>query len=405
MSTPPGFGFPRGVVAALAAVAAITLAWRVLVAGIDAYSERNGEISQPAAPVGAPGAESPWRERLVRNPADQRALLFLALEFEGQGKREEAAAALQQALRLAPGDIQTLQRAAAFFLRTGNERDALVHLGRAISAAPADVNTSIWDVLLEAFDAERQVAFFDDGARNDPAWWAGFFRLACVRATNLRALHALYRSRAGAGLATVDERRCVIERMQRDDQWKWARQVWLDGLPPGQRERAGLVFNGDFEAPLSNTGFDWLAPAQDGVDVGTEPTDGMSGQRALNITFVNKRFSGPPIYQYLMLNPGRYRFEGRGRTDLETWLGLQWGIYCRDASGREPRQLAYSDRFVGAVDWIDFRRDFDVPKDCPVQILRLELANPRRDANALGNVAVRLRGRLWFDDLRVRAVD
>jgi hypothetical protein len=215
----------------------------------------------------------------------------------------------------------------------------------------------------------------------------------------------LHATRAGAGLATTDERRCLIERFQREGQWTLAHQLWVNSLPPGQRERAGKVFNGDFEAPLSNVGFDWLIPQQDSVDVFLDSTEGMGGQRALNITFINKRFSGPPVFQYLMLGPGRYRFEGRGRTDLETWLGLQWGIYCRDATGRESRQLALSERFIGAVDWIDFRRDFEVPKDCPVQILRLELAAPKRDASVLGNVAVRLRGRIWFDDLRVNAIE
>jgi hypothetical protein len=34
-------------------------------------------------------------------------------------------------------------------------------------------------------------------------------------------------------------------------------------------------------------------------------------------------------------------------------------------------------------------------------LLRLELANPKRGANAPGAVVVRLKGRVWFDDLRI----
>ncbi len=40
-----------------------------------------------------------------------------------------------------------------------------------------------------------------------------------------------------------------------------------------------------------------------------------------------------------------------------------------------------------------------------MQVLRLELANPQRNAKSAGSVAIRLRGGLWFDDLRVRSVD
>lgn len=400
----PGLGLSRGGVV-VAAIAGTLLAWRVLVVGIDALSERASGMAEPDASGKAAATDAQWRDRLNRNPADVRALLQLGRQLESEGKREEADAAHRQALRLAPGDIETLQQAAAYYLRAGNDKEALVTLGRAVSAANGQVNNSIWDVFLEAFDSERHKAFFDDGARTNPGWWAGFFRVACGSTTNLPALHALYLARAGAGMATANEQRCVIERLQREGQWKLAYQVWVNSLPSDQRERAGRVFNGDFEVPLSNIGFDWLIPQQDGVDVFLEPTEGMGGQRALNITFINKRFSGPPIYQYLLLGPGRYRFEGRGRTDLETWLGLQWGIYCRDSAGQESRQLAFSERFIGAVDWTDFRRDFEVPKDCPIQVLRLELAAPKRDASVLGNVAVRLRGRMWFDDLRVSAID
>ena len=87
------------------------------------------------------------------------------------------------------------------------------------------------------------------------------------------------------------------------------------------------------------------------------------------------------------------------------WLGLQWGLYCLAEAGTVERQLARSDRYLGSTPWEGFQEDFAVPKDCPVQLLRLELANPRRDATTPGNVAARLRGSLWFDDFRVRLLD
>ena len=131
----------------------------------------------------------------------------------------------------------------------------------------------------------------------------------------------------------------------------------------------------------------------------------MAGMRALQVAFANKRFVEPPVYQYLVLYPGRYRFDARARSNLDTWLGLQWGAYCLDAGGRAPRQLFHTERVVGHVNWHDLRADFIVPKDCPAQSLRLELANPRSEANVPGSVAVRLNGSLWFDDLRVRLLD
>ena len=60
---------------------------------------------------------------------------------------------------------------------------------------------------------------------------------------------------------------------------------------------------------------------------------------------------------------------------------------------------------IQAFPWDEWREEFLVPADCPVQLLRLELANPRRDAVTPGDVAARLDGAVWFDDFRVRRLD
>jgi hypothetical protein len=207
-------------------------------------------------------------------------------------------------------------------------------------------------------------------------------------------------------MAVPDEWRCLIGRLQRESRWANAYQVWLNSLPSEQQKRVGYVFNGDFEAAISNMGFDWIVAPQSGVTTDTQAIDGAGGRRALHIEFIRKRWTGPPIQQYLMLFPGRYRFEGRGRADgLETWLGVQWGLYCIVKVGVDGRQLARSDRFRATSLWVDFAEDFTVPKDCGAQVLRLELANPRRDADVPGNVAARLNGSVWFDDFRVLGLD
>ena len=377
----------------------LLLAWRVLVAGIDALAERN------VAPPDAAAAEASLRQRLARNPADATALLFLALELERQGRADEAGAAMRTAVRLAPADPQSLLLVAGYFLRTGEEAPALTTLRRAVDSSPVEVSDRVWPVFTAALVAGRHREFFDAVARENPSWWPGFFHYACAHAASAGAMQAVYAARVAAGVATPDERRCLIERLQRDGQWTAAYLVWLNGLPLEQRQRVGYVFNGDFELPLSNLGFDWRIPVQEGAVVSAEPGDGVTGQRALNITFANQRYAAPPVYQYLMLYPGRYRLEGRARSDLDAWLGLQWGLYCQEASGRETRQLAHSEPFVRSTRWREFQQDFTVPANCPAQVLRLELANPKQGANGPGNVAIRLKGKVWFDDLRVRIVD
>ena len=415
---------PRGAVWALTGLVAAVLVWRALAVGIDAINARNAAVAAQATamsgatrapvatvatgPAGASGSgssDAAWRQRLARNPSDVTALLALALDLERQGKGADASAAMQDVLRLAPGDPATLLNVAAYFQRVGDQAKALLTLRQVLDASQGDSNSNVLQVLLSALDTGRHHEYFEGIARDNPSWWPAFFRAACTGAKNGGAVEALFATRVKASVATADERSCVIGRLQREGQWTSAYLLWLNGLPLEQRQRVGYVFNGGFELPLTDTGFDWRVPAQEDVRVSIESTDGTASQRVLEVAFANKRYGAPPVHQYLVLAPGRYRFEGRGRTDLETLLGLQWGLYCHDPRAREARQLAQSDRFVGSADWRGFQQDFVVPGDCPVQLLQLDLAKPKGAANASSAVAVKLKGRVWFDDLRVVVLD
>ena len=397
---------PRSAVIALTLAVVAFLAWRVIVAGLGALAERSVPASAPAA--GAPpqsNSEASLRLRLAKNPGDALALLLLALEFERQGKREEAGAAMRTAARLAPADPESLLLVAGYFLRTGEETAALTTLRRALDSAPADVSTRIWPVFTAALVSGRHQRYFDAMAREDAAWWPEFFRHACARAVPSSAVQAVFAVRVEAQIATADERRCLIERLSRDGQWTNAYVLWLNGVPPEQRQRVGYVFNGDFEAPLSNTGFDWRIPAQESAIVSAEPGDGVTGKRGLSVAFTSQRYGGPPIYQTLVLEQGKYQLEGRAKPGVEAWLGMQWGVYCVDEAGRPTRQIVRTDPFTGTTRWREFRQEFAVPAGCPAQLLRLELANPKQGAAGPADVAIRLKGKLWFDDMRIRIVD
>ena len=400
----------RAAAAALPAIAilvALVVVWRVVSNGTSALLD-GGAAAIGVRPPTSSAVETPeaaWRAQLARYPVDHVALVMLALELERQGRSTDARAAMDEALQLAPADRRTLLEAGAFYLRTGDASKALKLLRRAADFYPG-VRERLWPVFAAALDGGRHDDFFAAVAGANPNWWPEFFRHACEDSADVDALQRLFAARTGAGLVGADERRCLIGRLQQEKRWANAYQVWLNSLPPEQRQRIGYVFNGSFDWPLSNVGFDWTIPAQEGVDVRVLPLEDATGRHALRVAFTNKRWEGPPVQQHLMVLPGRYRFEGRGRADgLQTWLGVQWGLYCLAGNGGREQQFTRSGRFMGSSEWEEFGGDFTVLGDCPVQVLRLELANPRPDAQAPGNVEVRLRGSVWFSDLRVRRLD
>lgn len=392
---------------AVAALVALVLAWRAIVAASEAWREGGRAIvlGRDMTPAGGESPEARWRAQIGRNPTDVVALVALARVLEANGDAKGARAAFDQALRAAPADRAVLTEVAAYQMRAGDAARSLAILRRVADLHP-DARASLWPVFAAALDGGRHEAFFLGAARDDPEWWPAFFAHACAEASSVDALQRAFAPRAAAGTARPDERRCLIGRLEREGRWANAYQAWLNGLAPAERRHVGYVYNGDFERPISNLGFDWIVDRQDGVVVDVRATGGSGGTGALHVEMLNKRWSGPPVRQTLMLVPGRYRFEGRGRADrLDSWLGLQWGLYCLDAGDATPRQLARTGRFLGSSGWTDWAEDFTVPRDCAVQRLRLELANPREGAAAPGNVAARLTGGVWFDDFLIRGLD
>lgn len=396
-----------GMLTAAAFVLAVALGWRAIVSGLEAMKDASGaaSLARPAPALPDEPSERSWRTQLARNPTDHVALVMLARTFEGQGRADDARAALGEALRLAPADRQTMLEAAALHLRSGDMAQALPILRR-VADLHVESREKVWPVLTAGLDSGRVDALVEDIARANPEWWPEFIAHACRAARDTGALQRMLDVRAIAGTSAPDERRCVIDRLQRENRWPNAYQAWLNGLPANRRQRVGYVYNGDFELPLSNLGFDWRLAAPQGVLVDSAAIDGAGGRRALKVEFANARWGGPPVAQHLMLFPGRYAFEGRGRAEkLQTWLGVQWGLYCLPDGGRPARQLLRTERFLSTSGWKGWREDFEVPQDCSVQILRLELANPRRDSPAPGELAARLDGAVWFDDFRVWKLD
>lgn len=397
---------PTGaVLLGIGVVVALLVVWRILAVGLDELFRPDTTRKRMIEPLERVDPDARLRERIARNPTNARAVLSLGLELEAQGKNAQATALMAQAMRLDPADPWVLLSTGRYYLRSGDELQGLRVMRRAVDLYPT-VGDDVWPKFTASLEAGRQNDYFRGLAGENPSWWRDFFRHLCADAEDTAAVRNVFGARVEANVVTDKERACMLSRLQREGRWADARQLWMDSLPPEQRRQVGNVFNGDFERPISNLGFDWIVASREGTTVETQPIEGARGRKALQVAFANKRYDGPPIYQNLMLAPGRYRLQGMGRSDaLETWLGLQWGVYCLTENGADAQQLVKTERFLRSSDWTDFAQDFVVPRGCTLQTLRLELANPRRDATTPGSVTVRLRGSLWFDDLKIVSLD
>jgi hypothetical protein len=85
-------------------------------------------------------------------------------------------------------------------------------------------------------------------------------------------------------------------------------------LPRDRLADVGFLYNGSFEFATTGVGFDWRptgARERDaGYTVEMPPAAGVSGKRALRVSYNGKRQSGIPTLQYVALSPVRYARPG-----------------------------------------------------------------------------------------------
>ena len=388
------------------------LGWRVLVNGLaDHYASQEA----PEAAIGALrwrgdqpvalyqqgmalGASEPAEaERLLRaaawaNPTDALVYLALAGQWLTAGRQAAAVGLVEIADALGPLRSPALARSAEFWL--GQERpDRALARWRMLLRTRPETATQLFPLLLRLAENPVTRSLLQPLLADPPEWWDRFFAHAAAKATQPETVVFLYQSRNRNGaLPAADEQRAYLDRLWKENRWLEAYLAWLNGLDERQTRALGNVYNGSFEEPVTHAGFDWRMSSPRGATVETLETYGARGDKALHVSFNGERVRFQHVLQYLFLDAGRYRLQGRTRPDsLKTERGLRWRLRCVGAN----TVLAESEPFVGSDEWRSFAVDFAIPdRGCPAQLLRLELdGRVELDFEAVGGA--------WFDDLAI----
>ena len=389
------------------------LAWRALVTGLaDYYANQE----TPEADVGAlrwrsdqpvalyrqgqalserdpPEAEFLLQAAIWANPADALSYLTLAELWQRAGFTEKATGLMAIADLLGPLRPPVLAHSAAFWLQENHLDLALARWSMLLRTRPENA-ARLYPVFLQLAENPQTQSFLRPLLTNPPEWWDGFFTYAAATAIQPETVTFLYqnRNRNGALPAAAEQQR-YLGRLWKEERWLEAYLAWLGGLDERQQQGLGNLYNGGFDLPVTNTGFDWRMTSPLGTTVETLQTYNTRGGNALHIGFNGERVRFQHVFQYLYLEPGRYQFQGRGRVDsLHTERGLRWKLRC--AVAKAPL-LAESEPFLGSEDWRRFAINFVVPEqDCPLQLLRLEL-------DGRVELEFEARGDAWFDDLSI----
>jgi len=327
-----------------------------------------------------------------RNPAEGRSYVIIGRIKENQGDLTAAEQAMMIASQMSPRRTDVQQEVSAFWMRRGNVVRAMEHLNVVLTFCDSPRPIVFPDLLRLAENPATRAAYVPL-LQQPVTWWSQFFSYAAENAVQVETLRALFEMQAkGPNTATADGLRAYLKRLQREGFWTESYFVWLNSLRKDQLGNIGNLFNGSFEEPISNLGFDWIVEPAGQVLAEAAPTYGTTGSKALRIIFRGPRVQYRHLSQHLVLEAGIYTLRGRARPEsLDAVHGVQWSIYC--LGQREP--LASSERFTGTDQWRHFSTQFTVPNSgCPVQLARLELAGR-------ATLDFEAKGTVWFDDMSI----
>jgi tetratricopeptide (TPR) repeat protein len=343
-----------------------------------------------------------FRQAIELSPMDAQAWLDLGAALELQGKTTEAEAALRRADFLAP-HLPGFQWAIGnFFLLHGNTDEAFKHFAGVLAGtdryngvifnmawkASGDANKILNEVIPPNVATEFSYLGYLVGAQHLPEAHQVWQRIA--------QSSARFSPRQAAG---------YIDSLNAARQPAEAYQVWQDlmrkGLIPGANASSGgnLIFNGDFEQPPLNMGFDWRIGDVAGAETSLDDAMFHSGAHAARIEFDGKLNVGYwHLYQFVKVEPGHsYRLRAFVKAEgITTDSGPR--LEVRDAYDSRLLDRG-SESITGSTEgWSPVSIDFSTgPK---TELVMVDVIRPQSQ-----RIDNQIAGKFWVDDVTLTAAE
>jgi tetratricopeptide (TPR) repeat protein len=328
---------------------------------------------------------------------------WLSLASACESVRDNACAdqALQRALVLSPMAPLVWWVAGNHYLRTDRPEAALPCFHRLLELSP-DYATPTFNLTLRAYGDPKMILESVVGGGKDP-------RLALAFADFLSAnndfdtAHQAWTRTAGQGSPfPFVAIRPYLERLLSHGRYQEAQAVWVHleqrGViaKPADSEEGNLVFNGGFEQPLLDAGFDWRSPPSPYVSVDFADSSAYQGARCLRVDFpVSQNDEFEPVYQILPVAANKvYTLAAYVRSrDLTSDSGPCLRVMDTACPGCWDASTATT---VGTTPWHRVTLKFSTGTE--TQAVRLSVWRPPSRT-----FPMEISGSFWVDGVSVRA--
>jgi hypothetical protein len=355
----------------------------------------NFSVSRPLAPDNAALVRGRAERALVAEPLNARGLRILGQLAEADGDDDAATKFMRAA--------QTLSRHENYVSYWLVRHSALQHDYKS-TVSYADVllrttpqsATYVMPLLAQISEDKDGAALLYLALASNPPWRKQFIAALPQYVTDARRpLDLLLELRSSSVPPASEDVAPYINLLIARKFYDLAYYTWLQFLSPEELRRAGLLFNGSFEAAPSGLPFDWKITPGAGVTIDIVPRPDNSGEHALLVDFQYGRVDYQSVTELVMLAPGTYEFKAAYKGNLVGRRGMKWRVICANGATTTGGE---SEAISGAKDWTPVAFTFTVPdKDCSAQYVRLDL-----DARMPSEQFVS--GPMMFDDLQISHV-
>ena len=315
-----------------------------------------------------------YKKSLQLNPLNYNYWFYLAEFLSRQGEKEKAIYALNQSTELSPGVVSLRWGAGMLASKLGDQEAILDNL-RAVIAYDPSRRQKAFIVLWQSVRNGDKIL---DTISEEAAPEYIMFLLNTKRITE--AYNVWVRNKS-----VIDYNRhlSLVNSLINANQIELAKNVWTDRMG----DWSGIIWNGDFEKTIHNSGFDWTIGGKQGVDI--ERVEYDKGHN------VRIRFDGKENYDFHHFQQivpveenMKYRFGVNLKTEnVTTRNGVFWEAYCSHQKGMYKR----SEEIFGTTDWRRVEFTFETPEGCKSVAIRLA----RQPSNIEGSP---FSGTVWIDN-------
>ncbi len=335
------------------------------------------------------------------NPHSAAYWMDLGSSSETLGEIGRARKAFERARASQPGSPQVAWRYGNFLLRQQEVSQAFAEIRRAVASDPNLTSSAI----AECWKAELSV----DRLLNEvlpphgPSYFLALDYFVDQKQPDaaLAVWNRVLGLKQPLGLSQVAP---LVDELVLQDRFEDALQVWRQALVAAGREKdkdahgsSSLVFNGGFEHPPVNGGFDWRQSVIAGASLAFDTAVFHSGSRSLRITFDGSR--NPDFSHFLQWVPVRplhhYRFAAYLRTEeISTDSGVR---FLLSDLGRPAALQVLTPDLVGTHSWTRIEQALVTTAETDVLVIMLRRTPTWKFDDRLG-------GSVWVDDVSLDPV-